>query len=1005
MPLHTSTTALVRLVLASLFLAVLPLRADEVSPRFETDIQPLLAKHCLKCHGSGEAEAGFSLADRERALLSLESGHTGIVPHHPEQSELLIRVSSTEEGVRMPPEGLRLETHEIEILRRWIAAGADWPTHWAYRPLVPPALPVIQLPARDSAGNPIDLFILKKLQERNLLPAPVADRRTLLRRIYFDLIGMPPSPEDLERFLADESPLAYERIVDQLLSDPRYGERQARHWMDLVHYAETHGHDQDRIREHVWPYRDYLIRSFNADKPYARFIQEQVAGDVLFPGDPEALIATGFLAAGPWDESSLRDIREDSIDRIIGQYLDRDDIVSTVISTFASSTVHCARCHDHKFDPISQKDYYALQAVFATTDKANRPYDTDPAVAQRRLELNAELAALPERVKSVDPTLLAPELQQTVTAWEESTRNALAQWQPVEVAEITTANGTALKRMDDGSLLATGTGAETGKFPETETYSLVIHSAQPEIAAFQLDLLTHESLPQQGPGCQPQNGNLHLNEVRVQAIGEGDPRSLKIAQARADFNQDGGWSIEKSIDGIPETAWGIHPQIGKPHQAIFTLVEPLKNPQGTTLRIELEQSHGRGHLIGRFRLTTISPTGIASPQGEVLAPDLLAILNKPRTQRSDAEQAALTGGYLRPRLEKQLAELPPEQLVYCGTNRFNKDGSFRPALKIRPIHLLHRGDVNQPREEAQPGTLGMLAGLTGSLEIRETGDDAGRRAALAAWLSDHRNVLTWRSIANRLWQSHFGRGLVDTPNDFGKMGSPPTHPELLDWLTFELQNSEGSLKHLHRLIVTSAAYRQASQHNSENAAQDGENRLLWRMHRSRLDAESVRDAILLISDTLDPRMGGPSVRQFQLSPGAQVTPILDYLNFNPDDPANYRRSVYRFVYRTVPDPFMDALDCPDASQLTPARNSSFTPLQALALMNDRLIVRQSERFAEKLSSHSPEISDQVRELYRKVLLRAPNEQEQREMVAFVTQHGLANACRLLWNCNEFVFVE
>jgi len=994
-------------------------RTNLAPPPFESEIQPILAKHCLKCHGSGHAEADLRLTDRDSAVTPLLSGATPLVPGKPDESEILIRMLSTEEGERMPPEGARLSPEEIAKIRNWIAAGADWPMHWAYRPLVATPPPTRESSSTDLEStevewshNPIDFFINEKHRERRLTHAPPADKRTLLRRVTIDLLGMPPTPAELADFLADDKFDAYERVVDRLLKDPRFGERQARHWMDLVHYAETHGHDQDRIRDHVWPYRDYLVQSFNSDKPYSRFVQEQIAGDVLFPGDAAALVATGFLATGPWDESSLRDIREDSIDRTIGQYLDRDDIVTTVISTFASSTIHCARCHDHKFDPITQRDYYGLQAVFSTTDKANRPFDTDPQVAARRKELKSALAALPERVKAADPSLLSADLQTEVAAWERETLTLLDQSQPVEIVDIKTANGTTLKSLDDGSLLATGTGAEAGKFPDVETYTLVVRSRQPAIAALQLDLLTDASLPHQGPGCQPNNGNLHLNEVRLQQIvaPETPPRDLAIASAKADFDQDGGWSIDKSIDGNADSAWGIHPEEGKPHRAIFTLAQPVKQPpeqsgQPQTLRVELQQSHGRGHLIGRFRLSAVSESGLTAPLTDVLVPEFAAILRKPRSERTDDEQRQLTAAFLKPKLERDLASLPPEQIVYCGTNRYEADKSFRPAEKVRPIHILHRGDVNQPREEALPCSLNILPHLPGKIEIRETGDDAGRRAALAQWLSDHRNSIVWRSIVNRLWQNHFGTGIVDTPNDFGRMGGIPTHPELLDWLALELQKNGGSLKHLHRLIVTSAAYRQSSQHDPRNSEIDGENRLLWRMHRSRLDAETVRDAILQTAGTLNPQMGGPSVRQFILSPGAQVTPNLDYLNFDPDDPANYRRSLYRFVFRTVPDPFMDALDCPDSSQLTPTRNASFTPLQALALLHDRVIIRNSERLAATISEKTNDPPSQVRELYRTILLREPRDSELQQLTDYSATHGLANACRLLWNSNEFMFVD
>jgi hypothetical protein len=631
--------------------------------------------------------------------------------------------------------------------------------HWAYQPLRPPAIPSIK--DRNWIRTPLDAFVLAKLEAKGLSPSPPADRRTLLRRVSFDLLGLPPTPAEIEAFVGDGSPDAYEKAVDRLLASPHYGERWARHWMDVIHFAETHGHDQDVPRDNAWPYRDYLIRSFNDDKPYSRFVEEQIAGDVLWPDDPQTIVATGFIAAGPWDESSLRDIRPDSIDRKIGQYLDRDDMVTTAMSTFVSATVHCARCHAHKFDPISQKDYYRLQAVFAGIDRADRPYDADPRLARTRRSLQQRLA---------------------------------------------------------------------------------------------------------------------------------------IAR------------------------------------------------------------------IGR--------AGIGLPSA----------------------------------LEARLAELPPRQRVYAGTSDFEPQGSFKPTNGCRPVHILRRGNIKQPGEAVGPGALSCLHGLEGEFRLAHPDEEGSRRAALAKWLSDPQNVLTWRSIVNRIWHYHFGRGIVATPNDFGRMGAAPTHPELLDWLALRFRDGGGSIKKLHRLIVTSAVYRQSSQHRPDCARVDADNHFLWRMNRSRLDAESVRDAVLRVTDKLDPKMGGPSIKQFVQSPGIHRTPKVDYQAFDVDAPGNYRRSIYRFLFRTLPDPFMDTLDCPDASQFTPVRSSSVMALQALAMLNDRFMVRQSEHFAARLSKAGPDLGKQIEMAYLLALGRPPMAEETARLAVYAKKHGMANVCRLIFNSNEFIFV-
>ncbi|MBI1914989.1 MAG: PSD1 domain-containing protein [Planctomycetes bacterium] len=984
-----------------LMLAPVALAAESIS--FDNEVRPLLNR-CMQCHGPSKSRGGLRLDSKEAATATLDSGKKAIVPGKPELSELLRRVGTTEKSERMPPKGEPLTAAQVAKLRSWIVAGAHWPAHWAYRPLVRPPLP--RLPASMPEGwarTPIDLFILEKIAARKLTPAPEADRRTLLRRVSFDLTGLPPTAEEVDAFLADTQPDAYERAVDRLLASPAYGERWARHWMDVVHFAETHGHDQDRPREHAWPYRDYLIRAFNEDWPYARFVREQVAGDVLFPGNSWATVATGFLATGPWDESSLRDIREDSIDREIARYLDRDDIITTVMSTFVSTTVHCARCHDHKFDPITQDEYYSLQAVFAATDKANRTYDPDPGVAARRRNLTERKARLAKQKETLDRTLLDPALQAEVAAWEKEVTRAGQLWQVLDPAEFRSAEGTTLKKLPDGSLLS------GGKRPERDTYTVVAHTDVRGITGIRLEVLTDDSLPHHGPGRQD-NGNLHLNEFAVTAAprltlsgGSRPPlaRTLAWRGARADFDQQG-WTIAHAIDGNPVTAWGIYPQVGKPHHAVFTLKEPLAHDNGTTLTFTLKQTHGGGHLIGRLRLSvTTSPT---PGDAAVLPQPVAAALGISPAARTDRQRADLASYYLEQKLDREMASLPPRQFVYGGTSDFAPDGTFRPAGKPRPVRVLKRGDIHKPGALATPGTLSCVPGLESRFK-RTDAEEGARRAALAAWLADPKNGLAWRSIANRIWQYHFGHGLVDTPNDFGRMGAAPTHPELLDWLAVTLRENGGSLKALHRLIVTSAVYRQSSAYDAAFAAVDGDNRYLWRMNRRRLDAEAIHDAVLRVSDKLDRTMGGASVKQFIQTPGIHVTPNVDYLNFNVDDPANFRRSVYRFVFRTLPDPFMESLDCPDGSQLTPVRSASVTALQALSMLNDKFMVRQSEHVAERivLANHDP--GRQVTAAYRLILGRAPTPKEARAVGAYAAKYGLANACRVLLNSNEFVFVD
>jgi len=861
----------------------------------------------------------------------------------------------------------------------WSAFAADPQEHWSLRRLSIPAVPKGTGPV----ANPIDAFVRAKLAEKRLTPSTPADRRTLIRRLTFDLHGLPPTPDAIQAFLDDQSPDAYERLVDRLLASPHYGERWARHWMDIAHFAETHGHDQDAVREHAWPYRDYLIRSLNADKPYPRFVQEQVAGDALFADDPTAVVALGFLAAGPWDESSQKDIRDETIDKKAAQYIDRDDMITTVFTAVASTSIHCARCHDHKFDPIPQAEYYGLQAVFAGVDRANRVYDADPAVAQARREL------LKRKADILAGRFDAAKERAVVAAWEKEAASRSGRWNVLPATA--TAKDSKIETQPDRSVKF------TGPRPERDTYAFAAWTDR-TVTAVRLEVLADPSLPHKGPGRQD-NGNLHLSEVRIR-VGEGAGSIVLITSAVADFNQSG-WDISRAIDGNPATAWGIYPAVGKNHEAVFVLKEPI--PAGSRVTVELDQLYGEGHVIGRARLSTTgdpNPTLTANPIPEEIA----TILTVEPQKRTEAQRKDLTKHVLLARLDRELAALPKAQQVYAATTDFETLGNFKPPKGPRSVHMLRRGEVTKPGPEAKPGTLSCVEGPA-TFTVADAANEANRRAALANWLTDPENGIVWRSIANRVWHYHFGRGIVNTPNDFGKMGASPTHPELLDWLAVWFRDGGGSLKALHRLIVTSETYRQSSAHNAEYAKIDADNAYLWRMSRTRLDAESVRDAILTATGLLDPAMGGPSARHFTLAAGVHITPVVEYQKFDVDGPAARRRSVYRFIFRTLPDPFYEALDCPDASQFTPVRAASVTALQALALLNDRFTVRYAEHFAARLEREAQGPEDRIRRAYELALGRPATDAEAKRLADYATRHGLANACRVLFNCNEFLFVE
>ena len=823
---------------------------------------------------------------------------------------------------------------------------------------------------------------------------------------------MPPTPEEVAAFVADKDARAYDHLVTRLLASPRHGEHWARHWLDVANYADTHGNDHDYARTNAWHYRDYVIRSLNGDKPYARFVQEQVAGDALFPDDGQATVALGFLAAGPWDHTLMVTVREDTVDHRMAQNLDRDNMVSAAIGTFQSLTVHCARCHDHKFDPISQREYYSLQAVFAGVDRANRPFDTDAKIHATRQQLLARQRAVDQRDPALLTSLEAPEVVAKITAWEKKWAQRQEAWKPFEIVSVISTGGASLTRQEDGSWFASGTR------PDRDTYIVTARWRTETFRAVRLEVLPDDRLPKGGPG-RYDNGNFHLSELRAfaahPATGEG-ARPMVFARATADYDERSTISAAQAIDGKNNTQWGVHPRYGEPHEAVFEIKDPVTFPEGTTFTFLLEHLAATpGHAIGRFRLSAsdAAPTNsILSP----LSPELTSLLRVPAGERTAAQRSELALSVLKMEIQSALAALPEPQFVYAVTRDFPPDGdNFKPSPQPRPIHLLARGELSRPGELISPGTLQCLPGMPRELAIADESDESLRRAALARWLSDERNVLTWRSIVNRVWHYHFGRGLCDTPNDFGKMGGNPSHPELLDWLAIWFRDeAKGSLKALHRLIVTSETWRQSTL-TGQGVANDEDNRWWWRQNRTRLSGEQVRDTLLALGGQLDLTMGGPPAVQF-ISKGDATfmsggnPAFLDYEHFDPDSPASLRRAIYRFLFRTVPDPFMDALDCPDGGAVTPVRGVSATAQQAFAMLNDPFLIRQCEHIAERVAGTKSadgkmEIADQVKAAFGLIFQREPNAPELERFTAYARQHGLGNAVQILINSNEFLYVD
>lgn len=976
-------------------ICVTPGQADEIS--FEKQVAPILQKHCIACHNDSTRDGGLSLESNQSLLKGGDSGSI-VVAGKPAESVLLDYVVGP--APEMPKKGEPLSKAEIETLHAWIKAGAHWPKEtrireaqlsqtdwWSFQPLTQIELPKLSAENQAKVRTPVDAFLLAKLQEQQLTFSPAADRRTLIRRVYFDLIGLPPTPAQIEAFVNDPDPRAYERLVDQLLASPRYGERWARHWLDVVHYGDTHGYDKDKLRDNAWPYRDYVIRSLNADKPYAEFIREQIAGDVIKPHSIDGIPATGFIVAGPFDWVGQIEINERLIEKKITRNLDRDDMVATVMNTCVSLTVQCARCHNHKFDPIAQQDYYGLQAVFAGIDRAEREYDADPETAAQRKTLLAEqkqtknaFQALSKEIQSrggEELTQLNTRIEQAQKAKQgqgveygyhsriEKSQN-MPKWVQLNFKQPVSANQlTLIAAYDDFNNIRAGFGfpprfkIEVSDTPDFQTTSTLVFDQ------------TRADVP------NPQTRLVEF-DLKGQSFQYLRMTATKLAPRLNDFIFALG-----EIKVLDETGKNLAPQ------AKVTALDSIE---------ALPRWSQENVNDGNYYQSPDTNADLAKLEAE--RNQLLAGLS------SGAEKKTLLQLDLKLKgLNKQLSQLPAQQKVFAAATHFDSRGNFKPTNgEPRPVFLLSRGSEKAPLQEVQPASLNLIDGVPGTFQLDNPDDEGSRRLALAQWITDKNNPLTWRSIVNRVWQYHFGKGIVDTPNDFGKMGSLPTHPELLDYLALRFRDEGQSLKSLHRMLVLSAAYQQTSRSNEQGSQIDGDNRLLWRMNRRKLEAEAIRDATLQVSGKLDLTMYGPGDRLFVLEK-PQHSPHYLYEKYDPADAERLRRSIYRFIVRSVPDPFMESLDCADPSQITPKRIPTLTALQALSLLNDQFMVRMSEFYAEQVQAEADDLSSQVTLAFETALGRTPNAQERAILESIGKQHGMKNVCRLIFNSNEFIFVD
>jgi hypothetical protein len=935
--------------------------AEPAAVDFSRDIQPLLARRCYACHGPDTQEAGLRLDRQADATAVLDSGARAIVPGDTAASAVLARITSTDPDLRMPPEGAALSAAQVEALRGWIGAGAPWQEHWAFRPLVRPAVPELA-----GVDHPVDAFIRAGL-ERRALPVPAeADRLALLRRVTYDLTGLPPSEAEMDDFLADTSPQAWERVVDRLLASPHYGEKWGRHWLDLVRYAETNSFERDGDKPHAWRFRDYVIRSFNLDKPFDRFTIEQLAGDELPDPDADALIATGYHRLGLWDDEPA--------DRLQARYDWLDDLVATTGQTFLGLTVNCARCHDHKIDPLPQRDYYGLLAFFMNVtpmgnggDQIERPLFADAAAKEA---YEAAVADLGRRRDAA---------QQEVTAIENRFR------------------------------------AEYEKLTALRTEGSDLDDLQ-----FRFYRDTWQALPDfdrlKAEDTGPMPGNLLdigvAPSIRPDSFGYVFTGVLKVpADGDYTFTLDSDDGSRLALGGMAVIEHdGIHGE-GSPKSATV----PLRAGRIPFRLDYFQASHGKGlSLSWSAPGTTSRPLSVAAKRrprkGNDLAAALAAdgerILGADGKKDYDAKRSALEA------LKRE--QVPVEKALVV-----TEQGPTAPETFV-----LFRGNPQaeaKPENRVEPAFPRILRAPAPDIPPPAPGAaSSGRRTALAKWIVSPGNPLTARVLANRVWQYHFGRGIVRSSSNFGLMGDPPTHPELLDWLAAELVDGDWHLKHLHKTILLSRAYRASSAANPAALAADPLNDSFWRFDMRRLTAEELRDSIHVASGAFNPRMGGPGVTvdipaevlATQSQPGKGWGKVAE------EEQA--RRAVYIKVKRSLLTPILADFDLADTDAACPVRFVTTQPTQALGMMNGDFPQKQAKIFAARVRREAggPDAADvaaEIRRAYRVALVRDATADEVARGVALVDRLADADGvgpgralelfCLMLLNTNEFAYLD
>ena len=957
-----------RTVVVVLVLGTVPLAAKEIS--FSRDIQPILARSCFACHGPDHEalEADLRLDDRN---VAIDMG--AITPGEPDESEALRRILSDDQDERMPPveAGEKLSANEIELLRNWIQQGAKYEQHWSFEPPVRPIVPTTTHATWATWPiNSIDEFILEHLLQEGMQPSSEADRYTLIRRVYLDLIGLPPTPKEADDFVNDKGPRAYENMVDRLLESKHYGERWARAWLDLARYSDTNGYEKDRPRS-MWPYRDWVIRALNDDMPFDRFTIEQLAGDMLPNATVTQRAATGFHRNTMLNE-------EGGIDPLEYRFYAMVDRVATTGTVWLGMTTGCAQCHSHKYDPISQSDYYGLMAFMNNADEPDLMVP-DPEIVERRNEIQQRIARLEGQLPQHFPVRdEEPEteqsrqknLQQEFSRWLKTEASSACRWTVIRPSELNS-NLPRLEVLNDGSIFS------TGDITKRDVFTLVfpIENTDRPITALRLEVLPDERLPAGGPGrtyYEGRKGDFFLSELAAMFNGE------KVAFVSASHSYgkisigSGGANADNVIDGEGSTGWSTAGREGEAHQLVLRLANPIES--AGDLQIELLFERHFAASLGRFRISVTADTNVVASERPV---EIEALLARDRESWSPMEVAQLKKYFLnttpllseaRKEIEKLRKQLPPLPTTMVMQERH--------AENPRKTFRHHRGEYVSPREEVAPAIPAVFS--------PNTEQTPRNRLEFAQWLASDQNPLVARVAVNRAWQSFFGRGIVPSTDDFGTQSDPPTYPELLDWLACEFIEQGWSLKKLHRLIVTSATYRQTSRISSDALVHDRDNRWLARGPRFRVSAEMVRDLMLKAAGLLSLKMGGPSV--YPPQPASVTALAYGGTKWSPSTGEDrYRRSIYTFSKRTTPFAAYTVFDAPSGEICVARRDRSNTPLQALTLLNDEMYVEMARALAETACNHEQTEDARATFIFRRLLTRPPTPSELEALLTF--QHA------------------